>query len=517
MTTATPSSEISPDYLRDESRRIGSAEQLWLPATEADLRDVLRQAHASATPVTLQGARTGITGGAVPEGGWIVSLTRLNGILGIGTTTDHQLTVRVQPGLPLSVLREMLAGGEIDTTDWEPDALEGLSRLQSEPARFFAPDPTESSASLGGMAACNASGARTLAYGAMRRHVTALRVVLADGDLLALKRGTHRCRGRNFELTTESGRVLSGSVPSYPMPAVKNAAGFFAADDMDLVDLFVGSEGTLGVISELELRLLPWPPVCWGVMCFLPSEEATVTLVEQCRAARHAPVALEYFDAHVLALLRARREAGQDLPLLHPEWHTALYLEYHGDTEEQVEEAVMAMSEQMVALGGDADASWLAGHGAELERLKEFRHLVPESVNLTIDLRRKTEPGLTKLGTDLAVPDGRLRAALAMYHADLQAAGLEYVIFGHIGNNHLHVNILPRSLGDFERGKALYHDWARQVVEWGGSVAAEHGIGKLKTGLLEIMFGPDGIEEMRAVKRIFDPQGLLNPGNCFVC
>ena len=518
MNNAVLSADINPDYLRDESRRTGSADQMWLPTCEDDVREILRRAHAEAIPVTVQGARTGIAGGAVPRGGWLISLTRFNGITGMRELDDGGLSMTVQPGVLLDELSTALSRSAIEgEDDWSAPAAAALNRLRNEPRRFFAPDPTETSASLGGMAACNASGARTLAYGPMRQHILALRVVLADGDVLALRRGEHRSTGRAFELITESGRRLAGTLPEYRMPAVKNAAGLFAADDMDLVDLFIGSEGTLGVISELELDIRPWPRACWGVMCFLPSEEAAVGLVEYARSAPHAPVALEYFDPGLLELLRRRREAGQEVPELAPAWRAALYLEYHGDSEEQVEEAVMAMSEQMLELGGDEEATWLASDTQDMERLKTFRHLAPESVNLTIDQRRKSEPSLTKLGTDLAVPDGRLRDVLALYRGDLDAAGLEYVIFGHIGNNHLHVNILPRTLDDFERGKALYHDWARRVVDWGGSVAAEHGIGKLKTGLLEIMYGPDGIEAMRAVKRVFDPQGLLNPGNCFVC
>jgi len=150
-----------------------------------------------------------------------------------------------------------------------------------------------------------------------------------------------------------------------------------------------------------------------------------------------------------------------------------------------------------------------------MEKFKAFRHALPEAVNRLIDERRKVEPTLTKLGTDMAVPDAHLGAILERYERDLAAAGLDYVIFGHIGNNHLHVNILPASKADYQRGRALYLAWARDVVGWGGTVAAEHGIGKLKAPMLEVMFGAAGIAEMRAVKRVFDPEGRLSPGNLF--
>ena len=104
---------------------------------------------------------------------------------------------------------------------------------------------------------------------------------------------------------------------------------------------------------------------------------------------------------------------------------------------------------------------------------------------------------------------------MAMYQEDLQSAGLDSVIFGHIGNNHVHVNILPRSMAEYDRGKALYQSWARRIVEMGGSVSAEHGIGRLKTPLLALMFGIAGVEQMRALKLLFDPGMMLNPGVLF--
>lgn len=104
---------------------------------------------------------------------------------------------------------------------------------------------------------------------------------------------------------------------------------------------------------------------------------------------------------------------------------------------------------------------------------------------------------------------------MRMYREGLAQAGLEYVIFGHIGNNHVHVNILPRNMDEYEQGKALYLAWAKQVVAMGGSVSAEHGIGKIKTGFLNVMYGSDGIMKMKRLKELFDSDNLLNPGNLF--
>ena len=508
-----------PDYLRDESRRRGVAETLSFPRTAEELRAHVAQASCAGVPVTIQGARTGITAGAVPPGGHVLNLSRLTGIRGLRRLEgDNAYLLCVEPGVVLADLREAVAKQSFDTDGWSAASLAALAALRSGGAYFFPPDPTETSASIGGMVACNASGARSFRYGATRRYVHRLRLVLADGDTLDLERGRERAAGRHFTLRTGQGRCIEGTLPSYGMPAGKNAAGYFARPDMDLVDLFIGSEGTLGVFEAIELRLVPAAPCTWGVMAFLPSGDAALGFVTSVRSAAARPAAVEYFDPNALQFLRSARQGNPafgELPEPPAGPCAAVYLEYHADSAAAVEEAVVTMSELLGRCGGNEEDTWLASESRELARLKDFRHAIPEAVNLCIDERRKKEPGLTKLGTDLAVPDEQLAGAMTMYGDDLAREGLEYVIFGHAGNNHVHVNILPRDMQEYDRGKALYLDWAKSVVAMGGTVSAEHGIGKLKTAMLRVMYGDAGIEEMRAVKRCFDPRGRLNPGNLF--
>jgi D-lactate dehydrogenase (cytochrome) len=192
-----------------------------------------------------------------------------------------------------------------------------------------------------------------------------------------------------------------------------------------------------------------------------------------------------------------------------------VYTEFHGASDEAVEEAVLPALEALVAFGGNEDDTWSATTARELESLKAFRHAVPEAVNLLIGERKRELPELTKLGTDMSVPDAELEAVLALYREGLAEAGLESVIFGHIGNNHLHVNLLPRSMEEYARGKALYLSWAEWVVAHRGSVSAEHGIGKLKAPFLQLMYGEEALAQMRALKTLFDPPALLNPGTLF--
>ena len=508
-----------PDYLRDESRRTGNADSISFPKSEAELRGQLAELFKSRTPITSQGARTGITGGAVPNGGHIINLSRMNNVTGIRSLpSEDAFILTVQPGLRLCDLCIFLEGGKFDTTGWSPESLATLDELKTRQKYFFPPDPTEASASIGGMVSCNASGARSFFYGPTRNYIENIRVILADGALLDLKRGAQKTSGRNFSVTTDNGSHISGILPSYIMPGVKNASGYFAQDNMDLLDLFIGSEGTLGIFSEIGLKLIPAPSFVWGVMTFFPSEEIALNFVRMIRLKNPKPTALEFFDHGSLNLLRKQKEtnpAFNAIPSMSPAFHTAIYVEYHGPDEQTVEQACVDMAEMIAIAGGDSDATWMASDKHYLKALKDFRHALPEAVNLQIDERRRTEPNLTKLGTDLSVPDDKLDEIMKTYRQDMDKAGLDHVIFGHIGNNHLHVNIIPNSMDEYQRGKSLYLKWAARVVEMGGSVSAEHGIGKLKTNMLRTMFGVEGVRQMKEVKACFDPFNLLNRGNLF--
>ncbi len=495
---------VPADFLRDESRKTGTAEAIAFPQTIEELSAVVRSAALRGAPITVQGSRTGISAGAVPDGGIIVNLSKMDRVLGFRADARGHVFLRVQPGLTLANLRRHLAAERVSTGDCP---------------LMFTPDPTEPSASLGGMAACNASGACSFAYGATRNHIESLTLVLADGDTLALRRGQAFAKSGRFSFTTDSGHQIEGELPHIEMPSVKSAAGYWIKPDMDLLDLFIGSEGTLGLIAELELRLHPVPRETLGVLCYFAEEEQALSFVQTLRA--EAPsvrpnvlAAIEYFDAGALRLIRnSTAHTGLLLPAHQPHWNVALYLEWALTSGEP--DPADLTCRLLAECGGHTHDTWVAADAPSLERLKAFRHAVPEQVNALIAERKRIHPLLTKLGTDLSVPDTKLQAVMRLYRGDLAAAGLEHVIFGHIGNNHVHVNILPRDMDEYADGKRLYKKWAEQVVAWGGSVSAEHGIGRLKKDLLAVMYGADAISGMRRLKACFDPACRLNPGRLF--
>jgi D-lactate dehydrogenase (cytochrome) len=529
MSLISENKELISEYLRDESRLRGEASSISFPETEADIvtiLDILKTSHSS---VTVQGARTGITGGAVPAGGHIMNLGRMKEILSLRYDEGNgSYLLCVQPGLTLTELREVIRNKEFKTDTWDKDSLLTLKQFKNNGLFFFPPDPTEPSASIGGMVACDAKGASSFAYGATRQYVEQIRIILPDGSTGWLTRGVHRAEGRRFSFTCENGRVISGKLPSYNIPGIKNAAGFYTDDTMDLADLIIGSEGTLCIISAIELRLIPRPPHVWGITVFLPDETNALHFVRAIRDNGNyheeksvlpmKPAAIEFFDSHALHLLMEQKELNPAFSYLHtiPEGAgSAVYVEYHGWSEDEVSYAVMAMCDIMKEYGVDENKTWIASNAHEMEHLTAFRHAIPEVVNMYIDRQKKTCPSIIKLGTDMAVHDEKLFNVYSLYCTGLEKEHLSYVIFGHVGNNHFHVNILPRTDEEYERGRKLYRKWAERVVAMRGTISAEHGTGKLKKDLLRLMFGDKGIHEMMEVKHIFDPDVILNPGNLF--
>lgn len=506
------------EYVRDESRTVGEADSISFPTSEDDVRDVLRSLHAAAAPVTMQGARTGLAAGAVPHGGHVMNLSRMDRVLGLRQDDDGRFYVRVQPGVVLANLRKQLAGKSLLTVGWSDESLAALDALYAGPEQFFPTDPTETSACIGGMVACNASGARSYGYGPVRPHVSALRVVLADGDVLSLARGQVRASGRTLRLSTEGGRELELHLPTYQMPRTKNASGYYVADDMDALDLFVGSDGTLGVVTEVELALTAAPAVVWGVSCFFESEEAALDFTCAVRPTLARAAAIEYFDAGALSILRTQREksaAFSSLPAVDKRFACCVYLELDCENEDEATAELYAIGDAMAAVGANEADTWVARTDVDRECQRFFRHAVPESVNMLIDERRRTNPAITKLGSDMSVPDERLHDVVALYRTTLAEAGLQSAAWGHIGSNHLHVNVLPRDDEDFAAGKGLFARWAAEVTSMGGAVSAEHGVGKIKRGFLKTMYGARHIQEMAALKLELDPAAQLGRGNLF--
>jgi FAD/FMN-containing dehydrogenase len=451
-------SEINPAYLEDASGFRGRAERLFIPEDENGVAEVLQRATIERIPVTISGAGTGVSGGRVPQGGWLLSLEKF-----------RRLEIKCETAF---------AGAGVLLRDLQVAAMAA--------GQFYAPDPTETSACIGGTIGTNASGSRSFKYGATRQHIIGLHVVLATGEVLHVRRG----------------QPVDFQVPAISIPhSSKHAAGYRLAPGMDWIDLFVGSEGTLGVVTGAELKLLPAPAASLAGVIFFADDKEALDAVDEWRATA-SPRMIEYLDQPSLDLLRAR------FPGIPTSAASALMIEQEMEAEDDGEaERWLKRIEKSKAF---VDDSWFATSAADRERFREFRHSLPELVNDT--LRRND---CLKMASDCAVPAEHNREMLAFYRARLdEGFSRRYVIFGHIGDAHLHVNIFP-SQQESGKAAAILLEFARKAVELGGTVSAEHGLGKRKAHLLPIQFSPEEIEAMRAVKRRLDPGWILGRGTLF--
>jgi FAD/FMN-containing dehydrogenase len=452
---AMPIAGQPENYLVDASGYKGWADTVFVPPDEAAVVEIIRRATTERVPLTVAGGRTGLTGGGVAQGGWAISLEKFNR-LEIGSGVAR-------------------AGAAVTLLD--------LRNAAAPTRQFYAPDPTEITASVGGTIATNASGSRSFMYGSTRRHVLSIRVALMDGTVREFRRGDK----------------IDFEVPRIPWPEVtKCTAGYPLEPGMDYIDLFCGSEGTLGILIEAELKLLPIPRELFSAVIFFASDDDALDAVDAWRGVSGLRM-LEYADRNSLELIRAR------YPEIPQEAGAGLLIESEGaaDLEEWAErlESANALSEN----------SWFAVNAADRERFRKLRHTLPELVNATV-----IRHGFMKMGTDYAVPISRNREILLYYRQRLDAElPGHYVIYGHIGDAHAHVNMLPASRAEADISTAFLKEFAVKAVECGGTVSAEHGLGKRKKQLLKLQYAPEHIEAMMRVKRRLDPLWLLGRETLF--
>jgi D-lactate dehydrogenase (cytochrome) len=430
MLTKQKTDEIQSFFADSSNLPGGHAARVVFPETTEEVADVLAQATRERVPVTVAGAGTGIVGGRVPFGGIVLATERLKRIKEIVREDDGGGRAIAEAGVVLA----------------------DFQRAVSQQGLIYPPDPTEWSCYLGGTVATNASGARTFKYGATRNFVRRLKVALGFGEVIDLRRGDVKADADGMlRLPLSSGKFLEVRLPSYRMPQTrKQASGYYVAPEMDAIDLFIGSEGTLGVICEIEVKLLPQPEGVLSGIVFFKTEESLLSFVSEARAAslrtredkrpgRIDARALEFFDVESLRLLRGRYARVPQ------EAAGAIFFEQEtgAETEESLQAAWFELLERHDAL---ADDSWFATNEQERKQLSEFRHQLPVLVNEWLARHQQR-----KVSTDMAVPDAEFARMLTFYKEQLHASGLSYVIFGHIGDNHVHVNMLPRDESESAR------------------------------------------------------------------
>ena len=482
------------NYLIDASNLPGGfSEKLFIPETADEIAEILKEANEKKIPVTISGARSGTVGGAIPFGGCVVSLEKFNRIKEI----NEQFAL-VESGVILADLQKAVDAKSL----------------------FYPPDPTEWSCQIGGTIATNASGARSFKYGATRDYVRRISVVLPDGEFLNLRRGEIFSNNGAIELKTESGKIIRAKLPTYDAPNVrKNTSGYYSAKRLDAIDLFIGSEGTLGVITEIELGLLKKPIGFLSGVVFFRDEKKLLDFVAEAREISFQnrkdqrtkneihkgfdATFLEYFDENSLRFIKEK------FPEVPENVRGAIFFEQE-TTQENEDELFEQWNNLFEKHLAETEDSWFTTNEQDLIKMREFRHALPVAVNERVVKNRQR-----KIGTDMAVPDDKFSSFLKFYKSKLNESNLDYVIFGHIGDNHLHANILPKNEEEATRAKHLYGRFIAQAIMLGGTISAEHGIGKLKSKYLSVQYGERYLNEMAELKRAFDPNGILGRGNMF--
>lgn len=502
---------VDPDRLQsileDAAHVTGEAAALVLPTTEAEIADVL----ATSKAVLPIGAQSSLTGGATPRGEVVLATARLNRIDAVQAGR-----IGVQAGVSLAELDAALARSGC----------------------YYPPAPTFSGAFIGGTVATNAAGAATFKYGTTRDWVEALTVVLATGDVLEIARGEVRAHPDHyFDIRLNAGSIRV-PLPRYRMPRVpKLSAGYYAEPGMDLIDLFIGAEGTLGVVVEVILRTIaPRPAWCLAFVPFCDRSRAMTFVRDlRARAGEIGVAAIEHLDARCLGIAhddRLDERTGLAWPL---ETTLALLvtLELPAGTGSQqafdeigrandsvTPETPLVRFCRALETAGALDDVQIAvpGDHARMVQLVALREEIPASVNQRIGrAKADVDQRIEKTAGDMIVPFDRLDEMLACYEREFGGRGLDVAVWGHISDGNLHPNVLPRSFADVEAGRAAMLSAGKEAIRLGGSPLAEHGVGRspIKQRLLEELYGRDGIDQMRAVKRALDPEWKLAPGVLF--
>lgn len=452
-----------------------------LPADRDDLVALLRWASEHRTPLVPRGAGSAMSGGNVGEG-VVVDLTRL----------PRRLEIR--PVERVAVTSANLTLAELN--------------MAADPRRLrLPPDPSSGRfATLGGMVSTNASGARTVRYGSVRRWVLGIEMVTAAGEVLELRRGGAgggAATVRRFEADVAPTITAAHALIAARFPRTRKNSSGYALDDWlasgDLLDLIIGAEGTLGFVTRVDWRLDPQPAHRAGLRVELRSLDDLVKVVAALLACE--PSAVELLDRTFLDLIR-RTEVGEGLAGA----EAILLVEIERDDPHSLREAVAHASEGVRPWAAAVDTALTAASSA---RLWELRHAAsPILAGLPEDRRS------LQVIEDGCVPLERMGEYIRIVRRVTSARDIAAVIFGHAGDGHVHVNLLPRiGQAGWEQSVAgVLEEVSDAVIRLGGTPSGEHGDGRLRAGLLQRVYGEEIVGLFRKLKETFDPLGIMAPG-----
>lgn len=474
------------NYLVDASNFKGNCEKVFIAESIEEIIPLVIDANNKKIKITVCGNHTGLTGSSIPTEGFVLSTEKLNRIIEIDFENNYAI---VESGVLLKNFQD-----ELNTKGY-----------------FFPPDPTETNCFIGGVIATNASGGKSFKYGATRNFVLEIEIILSDGEILELKRGKNFAKGNALELSTKSGKKIKIELPEIKAPEVKNAAGYFCKSNMDAIDLFIGSEGTLGVITNAKLKILTLPVELISFVAFFNSEEDGLSFVDAVRtqtllnnnSENISARAIEYFDKNSLIFL------SEDYPEVDCASACGVWIEQEV-TENNFDLLIEKWYDLIKKFNANDEKVWIGFDEKDKKKLKEFRHAISYKVNEYI-----SKNNFRKLGTDTAVPDNNFKIFYFNSKKLVEENNLNYVAYGHFGNSHLHLNILPKDDSEFLVAKKIIAQICSEAVRLNGTVSAEHGIGKLKKNYFQMMYNENTINKLFEIKKILDPNLILGDGNIF--
>jgi len=466
-----PMTETYRHYLIDESHMTGSAESISFPESEVAIRQILRVLQENQIPITIQGGKTGIVGSAVPLRGHIMNLSKMKRVKSFFTTEDGSALLKVEPGVTLIELRKM------------------IERLETPKKLCWPPESSEATATVGGVASTGAKGICSRIYGDTGSYVEGIRIMNAEGSVIEIKKG--------------------------------QSAILMNAESKDLLEVFLGGEGMYGVITELTLRLLPKPAEIWGISFFFENQDDGLSFVDKLKdksweVAGAQIAAIEYLDRVTIETIEKHKQYMTKLravPEIAPDTSSMVYVEIHGERQEPIETIAEVLMSVGRHLNSDPCKTWAFSGEHEIEKMRSYLHASMETAILHIEKVRIEDPRITKLGIDMSLENQNLKALVGHVETLLQEESLIGNLFGHVGDNTLHINILPKNHDDYIKGKAVLEEWAENFTAFLGKAIKAYGIGKLKKSIFLKATPNAFIEEIIQLKKQLDKNNLWNPGN----
>lgn len=454
------------NYLIDEAKFKGDAESISFPINKNEILYILQELNHKNIPLTIQGGKTSIVGSSIPLSGHVLNLSKMNHVLAYDT---DNLTITVEPGITLVDLQ--------------------LAIDEKFPRKnlFWAPQPTETSATVGGVASTNAQGITAHYFGEAKEHIQSIKLITYDGKEHII----------SHDLTVN----------------INN-------NTYNLLDIILGSEGICGIITELTLKLLPKAETIWGLTFFFNDKNTLYSFINNIQNNNYNEsnatiIAQEYIDRHSIDLVESRKntmEKIKSLPNVENHFSDIVYIEIQGN-EEDIELVANSLMEMAELCGCDIDAIWALCGETEVNKMRAFRHAISETINFSIEQACINHKNITKLGTDIAFFNSNFADISNMYINLAEKYDLSFCLFGHLKNNHLHFNILPQNHDEYNKGLMLLQELIDNTTQNDVNLYCEHGIGKLKAKLLRNKLSTEKINIYHYLKETYDPNHMINQNN----